>query len=66
MLITWFSLIIGKPIVLNNFNYLNELAVPLRNGPNPQFLPFFSYTYTFNGDGMVYMTPRLQNNYTGA
>ena len=28
--------------------------------------PFFSYTYTFNGDGMVYMAPGLQNNYMGA
>ncbi|MBV8950966.1 MAG: carotenoid oxygenase family protein [Actinobacteria bacterium] len=27
----------------------------LRNGPNPQFAPIGSYTYPFDGDGMVHM-----------
>lgn len=27
----------------------------LRNGPNPQFTPLGSYTYPFDGDGMVHM-----------
>jgi carotenoid cleavage dioxygenase-like enzyme len=27
----------------------------IRNGPNPQFAPIGSYTYPFDGDGMVHM-----------